>query len=257
MKKSRRIVKKMSKKSLINKKALRYIIANSNLCKHAIRELELAGYSKEEDGPNKWMREQVIEAVALFSSHGNSGFSAPFEINLVKKLCSFDIISPLRFDDGEWKKIGLDGSCQNKRKSSIFKEPDGSIHDVDAFSKVPVKKFLFATRTWTENIHKIGWIGGLFETDENGILTGRYFGRCNVKDYQNGYMPKGKKEIPCREIEISPDNWIMTVESNNEALIELSKIYDIVWRQCPCLKGIMNTNVTPELERLAYEQIKG
>lgn len=75
MKKSRRIVKKMSKKSLINKKALRYIIANSNLCKHAIRELELAGYSKEEDGPNKWMREQVIEAVALFSSHGNSGFS--------------------------------------------------------------------------------------------------------------------------------------------------------------------------------------
>lgn len=98
------IVKKMSKKSLINKKALRYIIANSNLCKHAIRELELAGYSKEEDGPNKWMREQVIEAVALFSSHGNSGFSAPFEINLVKKLCSFDIISPLRFDDGEWGK---------------------------------------------------------------------------------------------------------------------------------------------------------
>lgn len=38
------------------------------------------------------------------------------------------------------EKIGLDGSCQNKRKSSIFKEPDGSIHDVDAFSKVPVKK---------------------------------------------------------------------------------------------------------------------
>lgn len=37
--------------------------------------------------------------------------------------------------------IGLDGSCQNKRKSSIFKEPDGSIHDVDAFSKVPVKSF--------------------------------------------------------------------------------------------------------------------
>ena len=55
----------------------------------------------------------------------------------------------------------------------------------------------------------------------------------------------------------TPDNWIMTVESNNEALIELSKIYDIVWRQCPCLKGIMNTNVTPELERLACEQMKG
>ena len=61
MKKSRRIVKKMSKKSLINKKALRYIIANSNLCKHAIRELELAGYSKEEDG--QWRRILSIQSL--------------------------------------------------------------------------------------------------------------------------------------------------------------------------------------------------
>lgn len=53
MKKSRRIVKKMSKKSLINKKALRYIIANSNLCKHAIRERVQSGKFK----PNKKNRE--------------------------------------------------------------------------------------------------------------------------------------------------------------------------------------------------------
>lgn len=256
MKKSRRIVKKMSKKNLVNKKALRYIIANSNLCKHAIKELELAGYGKEEDGPNRWMREQVIEAVALFSSHGNSGLSASFEISLVKKLCNFDVISPLRFDDSEWREIGYE-SWQNKRKLSIFKDPDGSIHDVNAFSKVPVKRFSFVTRTWTENIHKIGWMGRLFETDENGVLTGRCFSRCNIKDYQDGYMPKAKMEIPCREIEVSPDNWIMTVESNNKALVELSKIYDIIWRKCPCLKGIMNTDVTPELEELAHEQIKG
>lgn len=153
--------------------------------------------------------------------------------------------------------MGLDGSCRNKRKSSIFKEPDGSIHDIDAFLKIPVKRFLFATRTWTENIHEIGWSGGLFETDENGVLTGRYFSRCNIKDYQDGYMPKVKKEIPRREIEISSDNWIMTVESNNKALVELSRIYDIARRQCPCLKGIMSTDVTPELEELAYKQMKG
>lgn len=46
-------------------------------------------------------------AEELVSSCGNSGFSAPFEINLVKKLCGFDIISPLRFDDGEWGKNRL------------------------------------------------------------------------------------------------------------------------------------------------------
>lgn len=29
--------------------------------------------------------------------YGNSGMSAPWEINLVQKLCDWDIISPLRF----------------------------------------------------------------------------------------------------------------------------------------------------------------
>nr|UVX55487.1 MAG: hypothetical protein [Bacteriophage sp.] len=30
---------------------------------------------------------KVIEAVAVFASHGNSGSSAPWEINLVQRLC--------------------------------------------------------------------------------------------------------------------------------------------------------------------------
>lgn len=32
------------------------------------------------------MYQQVIEAVAVFASHGNSGSSAPWEINLIQKL---------------------------------------------------------------------------------------------------------------------------------------------------------------------------
>lgn len=47
------------------------------------------------------MYQQVIEAVAIFASHGNSGMSAPWEIDLVKRLCNWDIISPLRFTDVE------------------------------------------------------------------------------------------------------------------------------------------------------------
>ena len=38
------------------------------------------------------MYQQVIEAIAVFASHGNSGGSAPWEINLVQKLCDWDII---------------------------------------------------------------------------------------------------------------------------------------------------------------------
>lgn len=128
MKKSKRYIKKQNNKPLINKKVLAKVIRRSNICKHAIKELKLAGYGNGEGGPNDWMYQQVIEAVAIFASHGNSGMSAPWEINLVQKLCDWDIISPLRFTDDEWSQISSDGTCQNRRKSNVFKEPDGSIH---------------------------------------------------------------------------------------------------------------------------------
>lgn len=75
-------------KKLINKDVLNDIIANSNICQYAIKELKLAGYGKGEGGPNDWIYQQVLEAVAVFASHGNSCSSAPWEINFVEKLCS-------------------------------------------------------------------------------------------------------------------------------------------------------------------------
>lgn len=97
------------------------------------------------------MYQQVLEAIAVFSSHGNSGMSAPWEINLVKRLCNWDVISPLRFTDDEWEQISADGTCQNRRKSDVFKEPDGSIHYNGAFTKRATSKYSFATKEWTEN----------------------------------------------------------------------------------------------------------
>lgn len=91
MKKSKRYIKKQNNKPLINKKVLAKVIRESNICKHAIKELKLAGYGNGEGGPNDWMYQQVIEAVAVFASHGNSGSSAPWEINLVQRLCDWDI----------------------------------------------------------------------------------------------------------------------------------------------------------------------
>lgn len=95
---------------------MNYIINNSNICKHAIKELKLAGYGKGNGGPNDWIYQQVLEAIVVFSSHGNSGFSAPFEINFVEKLYNWNVLSPLRFTDDEWIQISADGTCQNIRK---------------------------------------------------------------------------------------------------------------------------------------------
>ena len=224
-------------KKLINKDVLNDIIANSDICQHAIKELKLAGYGKGEGGPNDWIYQQVLEAVAVFSSHDNSGSSAVSEIELVKKLCNFDIISPLRFTDDEWCQISSDGTCQNRRKGNVFKEPDGSIHYNGAFNKRATDRYSFDTKKWTKNKNPICWHGGLFE-HKNNVLTGRYFNTCLLyeHDIDKGWMPEPTKTIDCVEVEISPDNWIMSVDADNTDLLILSCNYSIQWKECPCLK---------------------
>ena len=257
MKKSKRYRKKLDKR-LINKRAMRHIIEHSNICKHAIRELKLAGYTPNGNEPANWMYQQVLEAVAVFASHGNSGSSAPFEINFVQKICNWDILSPLRFTNDEWQQISSDGTCQNIRKGDVFKEPNGDISYNGAFTKKPIECYSFATKEWTKNKNAIYWSGGLFE-HENNILTGRYFNRCNLwaHDTIKGWMPKEKEVIECLEVEIASDNWIMAVDTNSTRLLFLSINYNIQWKECPCMKGIRLEDVTPELEELAFKQIKG
>jgi hypothetical protein len=80
MKKSKRYIKKQNNKLLINKKVLAKVIRESNICKHAIKELKLAGYGNGEGGPNDWMYQQVIEAIVF----ENGGFVG--NLGLVKKL---------------------------------------------------------------------------------------------------------------------------------------------------------------------------
>lgn len=182
-----------SKNKLINQKSLNDIISKSPICQHAVRELKFAGYGNGEGGPNDWIYQQILETVAVFASHNNSNTSALWEISLVQKLCNWDIISPLTFKDDEWQQISGDGTSQNKRKSSIFKDPDGSIYDIDAFSKKPISTYRFDTKTWEKNDKDITWHGGLFEHKDN-VLTGRYFGICNIWNHEidKGYMPKPK-----------------------------------------------------------------
>lgn len=203
------------------------------------------------------MYQQVIEAVVVFASHGNSGGSAPWEINLVQKLCDWDIISPLRFTDEEWMQISSDGTCQNRRKGNVFKEPDGSIHYNGAFSKRATDRYSFNTKEWTKNKNPICWHGGLFE-HKNNVLTGRYFNTCLLyeHDIDKGWMSKETIYIDCVEVEISPDNWIMSVDADNTDLLILSCNYSIQWKECSCLKGIRLEDVTVELEEEAYEEMR-
>lgn len=240
------------RKYLINKKVLNEIINSSHLCKRAIKELELAGYKKNGDCPNSWMYNQVLESLAVFCSHGNSGFSAPFEINLVKKLSSFEVLSPLKFDDNEWN-LCCDNVYQNTRKSSIFKEND-KIKDLNAFVKTPIKRYSYNTKEWRK-IDPISWQGGLFE-HKGGILTGRYLNRCYIKyDPAKGYIPKETINIPCLEVEFAKDDWITAVSVNNKDLAKLNKEYDIEWKLLPSVKDIRLEDYTSGINELAVKDL--
>lgn len=251
------LLRNNKKKELINKKVLNRIIKESNLCQHAIKELKLAGYGKGNDYSSDWIYQQIIETIAVLVYHSNNSSSVIFDIDLIKKLCSWDVISPLRFTDDEWNKICEDGTYQNKRKRNVFKDPDGSIHYIGAFIKRITGRYSYSTKEWDKIENSICLHGGLFEHKDN-ILTGRYFDKCilNYYDIISGWIPKETRQIDCVEVEIAPDNWIMAVNTNNTDLLILSCNYTIVWKECPCMKGVRLENVTLELEKQAYEEIK-
>lgn len=57
--------------------------------------------------------------------------------------------SGIYFTDDEWCQISSDGTCQNRRKSDVFKEPNGSIHYNGAFNKRATSRYSFDTKEWT------------------------------------------------------------------------------------------------------------
>lgn len=255
---------------LINKEALKYIIKNHPLMKWANKELKLAGYSTEHsNSPAAWMHRQVIEDLALFYSHGNSGNSAPYERNLFNKLTQFSVLSPLTFKEDEWDDRG-NGIWQNKRDSSVFKDKDGSVYDIDAFVIKPLWRKEYNFKDFVSNPQALCYRGGLYEYDtyysrvngtvDDGVqkFTGRYLARANFtkEDIANGVLPYKPIIVHCAEIEVEPDNWLMIVNASSDDVLELEKQYDLVWKEVECLKGVECFKITPELVKEAAKELK-
>lgn len=228
---------------LINPKVLQHVIATSNLCKHVSNELTLANFDK--DGYFAMYAKSIMELVAVISYQNHSGFSFEKTLKLFNNLFNFRVLTPLTLKDDEWRtdtKDPITGSIQNIRYNSIFKEEDGTIIDINAYTKMPTGTYCFDTKQWKENNNKICWKGRLYE-HENNILTGRYFDKCAIiLDAYDTYMPKSIITIPCIEIEVGKYNWIMCVAKNENKLKILNKLYKILWQTNDKLKGVDVTN---------------
>lgn len=101
----------------------------------AKQELKAAGYipldQEQEDGPNKWIQENVLELLNVFAKQGHSGFSAPFCISMFEKLARWEPLTPLQGTDDEWTDVD-ENMYQNKRCSRVFKDKKtGRVYDTE------------------------------------------------------------------------------------------------------------------------------
>jgi len=113
----------------------------SNTQKHALTEFKAAGWLDDDGNYIDEMQEaicnHVLELIKVFSDEGHSGSTAPYTIDLFKKLAMFEPIVPLTGEDWEWTEIAreMSGSnngtvYQNKRCGRVFKDDDGA-YDID------------------------------------------------------------------------------------------------------------------------------
>jgi hypothetical protein len=75
----------------------------------------------------------VLKLLDVFADEGHSGSSAPYAVNVFKKLAMFEPLVPLTGEDWEWTETS-EGVFQNKRCSHVFKQADrfdGQAYDID------------------------------------------------------------------------------------------------------------------------------
>jgi hypothetical protein len=105
------------------------LAGDDNLMAHARSELPVAG----DDEMQSLMNRQLLQMVAVFSTHGHSGFSASYAVGVLEKLLRYQPLGPLTGGPEEWNEVG-DGVYQNRRCSRVFKQADrfnGQAYDLD------------------------------------------------------------------------------------------------------------------------------
>lgn len=227
-------------------------IDDNEILQYAHNELTIYGYNKDSKYYN-----DIIEVIAAISKNNNINLSIKHNISVINKLCDKVPITPLTLKEDEFEQsISSKTLYINKRYNKIYK-CFNKMFVTNAYSISPLCILSVKNKQVIPYSTDLSWRSDVFET-KDGVLTGKYFNICYLqqRDIINGWTPKPTRNIDCVEIEIAPDNWIMAVDTNDIDLIYLSLDYDIQWENCFCMKDIRLEDVTPELEKRAFEEIE-
>lgn len=99
--------------------------AESNLVRHAKREMELA--KVDEDIYGDMTSKAVLELIEVFSKQGHSGMSGSLVLNIFNRVVNFQNLTPLTDNPDEWHS-GATGLWQNTRNSEAFSYDGGKTY---------------------------------------------------------------------------------------------------------------------------------
>ena len=75
----------------------------------------------------------ILQIVEIFAEQGHSNTSAAYALGALERLLRFKPLTPITDDPAEWNEVGR-GVKQNRRCSSVFIQPDGSVEDIDGIA---------------------------------------------------------------------------------------------------------------------------
>lgn len=204
----------------------------SGYVKHYLKERKLASVGREPDCMDALMDRQVCDLLCLLSTQGDSGFSIGFKRYFFNRGSSFKILSPLTFSDdefGDWD--NMDGnSVQNKRLSAVFKDRDGRIYDISAFSH----RTSYVLNIDTHKVEKgndLTWSGSVWLWDDIGNNGWEYFSRGYIARDKKDFMGENRVVVPSVEIidnTCGRGTFIMSISKKSAIPKEFFKDYYIL-----------------------------
>ena len=97
---------------------------------------EHGNYVKEDDDDGFNMQERMckhlLEVLELLPSPDDENYDIGGLVRYFIRLAGFNIIAPLTGNDDEWNEVSNDGTYQNNRKSSVFKNSKYA-YDIDKY----------------------------------------------------------------------------------------------------------------------------
>jgi hypothetical protein len=241
MNKQAKQIKAWYERFLLNKIALPIIRReerDSNYVKHYLMEREFCYQGHPVDKMDAYMDRQVCDLLCLLSTQGDSGFSIGFKRYLFDRGSSFKILSPLTFSDdefGDWD--SMDGkSVQNKRLSAVFKDRDGRIYDIDAFS-YRISYVLNIDTHKVEKGNNLTWSGSVWLWDDIDNNGWEYFSRGYIAPDKKNFMGENRVVVPTIEIidnTCGRGTFIMNISKKSAVPKEFFKDYYILSDRKDC-----------------------